>query len=246
MKIIVIGDLHGNPIWKKIIEKEKDADLIIFIGDYFDSYTYSTLEQIHNFNEILEFKKANFEKVTLLIGNHDYNYFPETPDKNLMSGFQGGEASINIGHTLHFNKQYLQISFSYKDLLFTHAGISIDWMKLVCKHTPLEMPNFTAFEIATFTNYVFEYKPFMFQFILGGNPQGFDVYQTPIWIRPKSLMKSCKNIKKNLIQIVGHTPQRKIDIKGKATGSRYFFIDTINSNNEYLIIQDNQFISNKI
>lgn len=33
-KIIVFGDIHGRPIWKKVLEKEYDADLIIFLGDY--------------------------------------------------------------------------------------------------------------------------------------------------------------------------------------------------------------------
>ena len=52
-KIICIGDIHGNPIWKQIIEKHINEDvLFIFIGDYFDSYQYTTEEQCNNFLDI--------------------------------------------------------------------------------------------------------------------------------------------------------------------------------------------------
>jgi predicted phosphodiesterase len=37
MKLIALGDTHGRSKWKEIVEKENDADKIIFIGDYFDA-----------------------------------------------------------------------------------------------------------------------------------------------------------------------------------------------------------------
>jgi len=244
-KIIAIGDIHGSPLWKEIVIRHKDEDCIfVFMADYFDSYDYSTVEQLYNFNEIIEFKKANPEKVILLIGNHDWEYFPEKQDKGLMSGFQGRAAVINIGYILNINREFLQAAFSYNNLLFSHAGISIDWMKLIVEHTPMDLPDeYNAYEIAAFTNYIFQYKPNFFNFISGGDKYGNDFYQSPFWIRPKALMRNCKDIRKNLIQIVGHTKQNQIDIKGKATSSRYFFIDTLNSNNEYLVIENNQFTS---
>ena len=36
MKTIIIGDIHGRSVWKQIVEKEKDAHQIVFLGDYFD------------------------------------------------------------------------------------------------------------------------------------------------------------------------------------------------------------------
>ena len=41
MKYILIGDIHGRTQWKKIVEKEKDADKFIFLGDYFDPYDWT-------------------------------------------------------------------------------------------------------------------------------------------------------------------------------------------------------------
>jgi len=38
MKTIILGDTHGRDLWKQIVEIENDADRIIFLGDYFDSF----------------------------------------------------------------------------------------------------------------------------------------------------------------------------------------------------------------
>ena len=69
MKYILIGDIHGRTNWKQIVEKEKDADKFIFFGDYFDPYDWSLSlnEIVNNFNDILEFKNKNPNKVILLI-----------------------------------------------------------------------------------------------------------------------------------------------------------------------------------
>ena len=75
MKTIILGDTHGNDIWKKIVEEES-PDKVIFVGDYFDSFDISFAKQMYNFNEILDYKKSGNAEVTLLIGNHDYHYLP--------------------------------------------------------------------------------------------------------------------------------------------------------------------------
>ena len=68
MKIIVIADIHGRDLWKKQVEEE--ADLYIFLGDYFDSFNIKGEDQIKNFLEIKEFYENNKDKVILLAGNH--------------------------------------------------------------------------------------------------------------------------------------------------------------------------------
>ncbi len=45
-------------------------------------------------------------------------------------------------------------------------------------------------------------------------PYGDNTYQTPVWIRPRSLMKANKNIlNRRVIQIVGHTEVKKLKNK---------------------------------
>lgn len=235
MKIIGIGDLHGNPIWKKIFEKEKDTtDKFVFVGDYFDSYNYTTEQQVNNFLDLIELKKNFGDKIILLTGNHDLHYI--TGDTGT-SGFQQ-IGSFYIRPVIELHKDKLQMMFQYENLLFSHGGISEDWLALNKRYSEGVDLNFI--------NELFAYKPNSFIFN-GENTWGNDVYQTPVWIRPAALKKSCfKNFRKKFIQIIGHTQQNKIDIKGKSTGGRYYLIDTINSNQEYLIFQNGQFSSGSV
>ena len=57
-----------------------------------------------------------------------------------------------------------------------------------------------------------------------------------------------KGLKKDYIQIVGHTQMRRLDLTGsdKFTGGRYYFIDTMDTSGEYLVWQDNKLTINSI
>jgi hypothetical protein len=37
--MLVIGDVHGQDFWKPIVNDHIDEDYIVFVGDYFDSYS---------------------------------------------------------------------------------------------------------------------------------------------------------------------------------------------------------------
>lgn len=73
------------------------------------------------------------------------------------------------------------------------------------------------------------------------DPHGDNEEQSPIWIRPRSLMSANKNtIRTRFIQVVGHTQVKKLDIEGtmKAAGGRYYLIDCLGTTGEYLIIEN--------
>ena len=76
--LLIIPDIHGRLFWISSTRKYPDLP-VIFLGDYLDPYThYEDIlpsEALANFKEILDFKKANMERVTLLLGNHDIHYF---------------------------------------------------------------------------------------------------------------------------------------------------------------------------
>ena len=82
--LLIIPDIHGRLFWISATRKYPDLP-VIFLGDYLDPYTYYEeilpSEALANFKEILDFKKANTERVTLLLGNHDIHYF----DKDMNS-----------------------------------------------------------------------------------------------------------------------------------------------------------------
>ena len=232
-KTVLIGDIHGRSIWKLIVHQEK-PDKVIFIGDYFDSFDIPGLDQIHNFKEIIEYKKSGQAEVIMLVGNHDHHYYPEIGPTGT-SGYQHGIA-YNIIQVIDENREHLQMAYQFDDVLCTHAGVSKAYMDYAFGED-----GWHSSQIVDLLNEKFKYQPKTFQFS-GRDPYGDDSYQTPIWIRPRSLMYVNKGtLRDKLIQVVGHTVQNQIDIQGKSTGGRYYFIDTLETSGEYLIYEDGTF-----
>ena len=228
MKTVFIGDIHGRDVWKNIIEVEK-PNRVVFIGDYFDSFDISPAEQQYNFKEIIEFKEKGECEVIMLVGNHDFHYYPGGEQ---YSGYQHGAAPANK-QLLEENKHHLQMCYLMDNILCSHAGIGHDW--LVTQNGYGNEP------IDEFVNHIWQYRPNSFMFF-GLDPTGDSKTQTPIWIRPLSLLRGNRNtfLKEKYIQIVGHTQVNMIDIKGKATGGNYYLIDALGIG-EYLIYEDGEF-----
>ena len=229
MKTIVLGDTHGRNIWKEIVFQEK-ADRVIFIGDYFDSFNIGPAEQMFNFREIIDFKEKGECEVILLIGNHDFHYYP---GGETYSGYKAGAAPA-IRQILQENNHHIQMCYQLDNVLFTHAGIGHDWLVYQNKYE--------SGSIADFVNDIWKYQPNRFMFY-GIDQYGNTKTQTPIWIRPQALIAGNRDtfLKKEYIQVVGHTQVRKIDIKGKATGGRYYFIDTFDTSGQFLIYENEEF-----
>jgi hypothetical protein len=247
MKTVVIGDIHGRSIWKQIIEKE-NADKIIFIGDYFDSFDIKGVDQLNNFQDIIAFKESKQCEVIMLIGNHDYHYFPEIGDTGT-SGYQHLLAP-SIQYVVDQNRNHLQIAYQIDDILFTHAGVSSVFMDQVFGAEGWKVEN-----LATDLNEMFKYKPRTFEFgsyalinkMSYLDPYGDSEDQSPIWIRPRALMRANRvTLRKEVTQIVGHTQMDKVDVQGTSTGKRYWFIDTLGTSGEYLVINDQEITINKI
>lgn len=245
MKTVVLGDTHGRSNWKLAIHQEEPIDRLIFIGDYFDSFDIPGIDQIHNFKEIIHYKVTNPQvEVIMLIGNHDYHYFPEI-GKNGTSGYQHS-ISPSINQVIDENRHHLQIAYGFGEYLFTHAGVSPEFMDHIFGSS-----DWSKESVVVDLNELFRYKPRAFEFN-GFDPYGNNTYQTPLWIRPESLMRSNKKhdkgLKKDYIQVVGHTSMKRIDLDGsdKFTGGRYYFIDTMETSGDYLIIEDNTLRTNSV
>jgi predicted phosphodiesterase len=237
MKTVLIGDIHGHDSWKQVINQEQNADRFVFVGDYFDSFSVPGLIQCQNFQDIIEFKTTTDKEVILLIGNHDYHYFPEIGE-NGCSGYQARMAPT-IQHIIDTNRDHLQLAYQFDDILVTHAGVSSEWLDDTI--VMWDVPN-----LAMYLNDLFKYQPSKIAYrsykqvgdqVYGAYGYGDETFQGPLWIRPKSLMKAnYATLRTQIRQVVGHTIKKQIDIKGGATGGRYYFIDTMPR--EYLIVED--------
>lgn len=140
MKILILGDVHGRDFWREPCTHIRDFDKVIFLGDYLDHYgEESTLKyDIETLKDIITFKKAFYDKVILLIGNHDCPYiWPDTYGKAL-GDYWCRHDVINhdeIHKIFNNNLDLFQIAWEcpYKDTkaLFTHAGVN-KYFKEIC------------------------------------------------------------------------------------------------------------------
>ena len=231
-KTLVLGDTHGRPHWKDIVVNEQ-PDRVIFIGDYFDSYNdYTAAEQMSNFEQIINFKlirESVQSEVIMLIGNHDYHYMRGVTEH--YSGYQHGAAPA-IQQLLYENKNHMQMAYGMNGFIFTHAGVSMNWLKI---HGYDNETN-----LIDWINDMWKYKPNVFGFA-GYDPYGDSTISSPIWIRPNSLQQANRDtLRDQFIQVVGHTQQKQIDTKGKSTGGRYYYIDALGTSGEYMIIEDGE------
>lgn len=222
MKLIALGDTHGRSKWKEIVELEKDADKIIFIGDYFDAKDggYSANRQIENFKDILEFKKDNPDKVILLIGNHDFHYLKGVNEE--YSSYQFGYGKdINSVLQPAVDEGLLQMCYQYDKYFFSHAGLTKTW----ANNNNIDMDN-----LEDSVNELFRNDVTKFRFTIGPNGSygGNDVTQPPIWVRPQSLVKDMVD---GIICIVGHTQVRNLTV---LNDENLILIDCLGTSDEYL------------
>jgi hypothetical protein len=198
-KWIAIGDSHGRRTWKPIVEKHiDDVDKIIFVGDYFDSFTIPMLDQIRNFSEIIKFAREYPDKVVLLIGNHDYHYLP------VWETYGGFNPTYAAGIELDYLKPNLdlfKICHTENQFLFSHAGFTRTWVK----DLKINIDN-----IDSEVNDFWKYKQHVFgwrrnpakKMSAHTDSYGDNIWQGPLWVRPDSL-----NADKiyGYTQVVGHT-----------------------------------------
>jgi predicted phosphodiesterase len=227
-KTLFIGDIHGRTIWKDIINTEF-PDEVIFVGDYFDSYEYEHVHEINNFLDIVALKKnpvlrfngeVKIPKITMLIGNHDFQYLPGMKSYGECTGYQYNGAFL-IEETLNTNREHLQVAYLVEDsVMCSHAGIT----KAFLKRLELEQ----EVNIAEALNDYLRYRPTAFGFYPHDHSgTGNHIAQGPLWIRPAALLGVEPP---PYSQVVGHTKQSNVKEE-----QNIFFIDTLESG-EYLVL----------
>ena len=226
-KILVLGDIHGRTCWADIIKKE-NPDKVIFLGDYVSTHeNISEEQQCSNLEDILNYKKANYNKVILLRGNHDLDSL----------GYYWAECS---GHSRNIEKYMISIADRFLantqwvyiegNIIFSHAGISKTWFN-----------NFDFKDINLLNNCEpsekFGFTPNSFYDYYGNS-----ITQPCVWIRPQALVTDALD---GYIQVVGHTPVKEItNLKTiKDEWPEIWLCDCLPK--EYLVIKDNEFIVNK-
>lgn len=141
IKTLIIPDVHGREFWKEPVQAAlADADThIIFLGDYLDPYPYEWEASedykriaIERFKEIIELKKANPDRITLLLGNHDCGYcIGDDICSCRMDHANRKEIEELFTDNTNLFKIAEEADINGKHFIFSHAGILKGWVTLV-------------------------------------------------------------------------------------------------------------------
>jgi hypothetical protein len=220
-KVLIIPDVHGRDYWKSHVEESVDA--IVFLGDLFDSFTIDRKTQIKNFEDIISFKKTYSDKVTLLYGNHDLHYLKDAPTRG--SGWTADFAPVaNV--LMEDNKHLFKPLHQIGKTLFSHAGISEDWLFANSYTIQNVLEKFEIGEnLEELVNILFNssYADILFQ--IGRLRGGSCAIGGPFWADAREYNET--NILSGYDQYVGHTsgknnPSSKITRNKNENGSIVF------------------------
>lgn len=221
-KIAVVPDIHGRTSWKELYaDIIDDVEYIVFLGDYVDSF-YETDDIIYNnLKDIINFKEENDEKVILLLGNHDVQYIY---NKFFCSGYRTS-MSNSLNKIFNNNIHLFEYYFSFQNLLFTHAGVTKEW---------LEWANLK--DLNHFKNSADSLD--IYKLCSVGKSSGGSKISGPLWARPSDYIKDYidKDISSRdpngIYQIVGHTETDSLK-----TYNDYVTMDILKNLQEPIIIK---------
>jgi len=227
MRIQAIPDLHSKSIWKELVDLT--CDKIIFLGDYVDDYPPTTDEQIiTNLLDVIQFKKDNPDKVILLLGNHDEQYF------NNYTGCSGYRISYaaTLKSIFEENRDLFQIAYQEQNYIWTHAGISEDWYKIFLK----EVKVLPEGNIADELNGVFKSSDVDLITCVGRTRGGWAPYGGPIWADKSETYDYHFHGVIGYHQIVGHSKVPHI-LKKEIGNSSITYCDCLDYKEELLTIE---------
>lgn len=234
MKILTIGDLHGSNIWEDIVPFVHLYDKIVFIGDYMDSFDKTNDEIFQNLIKLLDFKRANLDKVVLLWGNHDLQYFHRELQGFTVfaQGMRGEMLPLVMPIFEQANDEgLLQVAFQYDNFLFTHAGVTEGWWKIVNEQV-FNLPHRFSFlwengNIADKLNALLTIKS---HFLISNSFErgGSSYHGGPLWATSSEMKK---NPLEGFHHIVGHTKMDEIwtHRRTKYSSTSVTFIDVIDN-----------------
>lgn len=213
-KILIIPDVHGRDFWKEPVKKvlEDTNAHIILLGDYTDGYptewgfNFDYLQHtIDNFKEIIEMKKQNSDRITLLLGNHDCGY---AIGDNVCSSRMDKIHQSELEELFRENRELFQIAeecdIAGKHFIFSHAGILKGWVRSVWGEE-VDSPDFKVVDRLnnawlvddwSILNYLGDYDTY----------RGWDGFQygSPVWSDIRSWIRVTPEETYGF-NIVGHT-----------------------------------------
>ena len=250
-KIIIIPDVHGRTFWRNPVSESltESETNIVFLGDYTSCYPEEFEEgvdykrlSIEMLKEIVEIKKANPSRITLLLGNHDLGHI----DDSICSCRTDYKNMAEIANILLGNRQLFQIAeetdINGKHFIFSHAGIFKGW----CHRAFGKLADKENFNPVNALNNAWLAGDEMFMIKLGiyDNYRGYGgaIYGSPVWADICAWGKAGEEDTYGY-NIVGHTQLNKrpiiMPVIADLDCRRAFYINDKGEIKEYEETQEN-------
>lgn len=130
-KICIIPDVHGRQFWKiPCLDHADEFEKIVFLGDYLSPYPYeeiSNKKAIEVFEEVLDFKKKNPDKVVLLMGNHDFSYISSNICECRTDWTNWGLINGMFFDNIKLFDLAWETKIGNKRYFFSHSGVRKGW-----------------------------------------------------------------------------------------------------------------------
>jgi len=199
--ILIVPDVHGRKFWRPALKFKGE---VIFLGDYVDPYEYEGISEemaLEEFREIVKFKQANKDRVTLLIGNHEMHYY----NAQYGAGRKSWDLEPQIKELLEGEetKDLFQVCRQIGKYLFIHAGITADWYK---RHYD-EFKDLGS-TLEEQMNQLFKKRMFTFHEAGMKYRGGIDDTGSPMWADYHEFGDEEEPFAPDIIQIIGHTQQK--------------------------------------
>ena len=227
MKTILVGDTHLKsrmilPIVEKNIAKYEIGQ-IVMLGDYLDDWNCSIDSKLYwdELNYLIEWKnriEKSGVKVITLLGNHDAPYLiGELKHYSLHKDFDMVPGNRRVADVISdkLTELGVQIAYQLDDFLVSHAGYCMGQNLQDWHLRELTLSDSDLRSIKELENRVSKSRG------------GWSLVPSPLWADFHELLDSPNPDYPK--QIVGHTPQEKINIEnGLQTPYQLINIDTFN------------------
>lgn len=213
MKYLFVGDIHNHQYILDDVNRLNDKygfDRIIFLGDYVDDWNTDNHTSLETLNMVLNIKKMYENKVTLLLGNHEFSYlgYPCSGHHYELEDLM----TMKLKENIDCFDLYTTVMCEDTEYYCSHAGFTNGYIINI-----LSKDNWKDKLEEINNNIIANLSLYYFCSWFRG---GMNEFSSPIWADKRELQA---NISGYIIpnQIVGHTPVTGIDID-----SNLKFIDT--------------------
>jgi hypothetical protein len=233
--VTFIGDVHGLTTWEIVVKRAlADYGEVVFLGDYVDSFFVKPANIMTNLLKIIEWKQKYPNKITLLMGNHDWAYYRMKPG---ISGYQHGAAD-NYHDIFIKNRDIFDMAWGYTSdfrlnpqgkplyTLATHAGLSETYYNYLLERVEKEKAGVS--EVLR----ELDYKNMPLHEFLNFFKDSENSWKVGVdrggWGCGGILWADKREVKEDpypgIDQVAGHTPHHSIEI-AQRNGNMLYFID---------------------